>query len=186
MELLVKNNPNILELLATPEDCILFKHPLMEKLSADFFLSQLCKDTFGGYAMTQVRKARGLNKKMMNPMSRERKTVIDFCFVPEGHNAIPLEKWLADKQYLQEHCGLSRINHSKGVYALFHNKAGNFSGIVRQREANEVALSEIPKGEVQKGYLLFEQAAKQSMLPEAPDKMAAQQLLVAMRETLYH
>ena len=43
VELLLKNNPNILEILARPEDCILYKHPLMEQLRIADFLSKLCK-----------------------------------------------------------------------------------------------------------------------------------------------
>lgn len=56
VELLLKKNPNILEILATPDDCILYKHPLMEKLQLKDFLSKLCKDTFAGYVMTQIKK----------------------------------------------------------------------------------------------------------------------------------
>src|SRR5690606_4775355 len=32
VESVSKNNPNILEVLATPEDCILYKHPIMDPL----------------------------------------------------------------------------------------------------------------------------------------------------------
>jgi predicted nucleotidyltransferase len=49
IELLIKNNPNILEILATPENCISYKHPVMDKLNIEMILSKLCKDTFGGY-----------------------------------------------------------------------------------------------------------------------------------------
>jgi len=78
LELLAKNNPNILELLETPSDKIIFKHPILSKVRTKDFLSKKCKDTFGGYAFTQVRKARGLNKKIVNPISKEKKTIIDF------------------------------------------------------------------------------------------------------------
>src|SRR5690348_10177229 len=53
VDLLIKNNPNMLELLATPEDCVLYRHPLMNRLTIDLFLSRLCRDTFAGYAVTQ-------------------------------------------------------------------------------------------------------------------------------------
>src|ERR1700750_541617 len=48
IELLVKNNPNILELLATPPDCVLYRHPIMNSINADMFLSKLCRETFAG------------------------------------------------------------------------------------------------------------------------------------------
>ena len=60
IDLLTKNNPNILELLNTPEDCVLFNHPIIEKIESSVFLSKLCEQTFGQFAMTQVKKARGL------------------------------------------------------------------------------------------------------------------------------
>lgn len=49
-ELLAKNNPNILELLNVPKNCILIKHPLFEKVKSQYFISKLCKDTFANYA----------------------------------------------------------------------------------------------------------------------------------------
>ncbi len=72
VELLLRNNPNILELLATPEQCVLYRHPLMGQLTIDLFLSKLCKDTFAGYALTQMRK-QGYKKKFVNPVEKERK-----------------------------------------------------------------------------------------------------------------
>lgn len=40
VELLQKNNPNILEVLASPEDCILYKHPLMGSVETRRFSLQ--------------------------------------------------------------------------------------------------------------------------------------------------
>lgn len=52
VELLSKNNPNMLELLNMPEDCILYKHPLYKHFKAEDFLSRQCLATFAGYALT--------------------------------------------------------------------------------------------------------------------------------------
>ena len=38
IDLLCKNNPNILELLSTPRDCILYRHPLMDLIKPEAFL----------------------------------------------------------------------------------------------------------------------------------------------------
>ena len=78
-ELLAKNNPNLLEMLFTPEDCLVFRHPLMERFTPGMVLSRLCCEAFAGYAMTQIRKARGLNKKIVNPQPEERREILDFC-----------------------------------------------------------------------------------------------------------
>lgn len=157
VELLVKNNPNILELLATPKDCILYKHDLMEHLSIDIFLSKQCKDSFAGYAMTQIKKARGLNKKIVNPQPKERKSVLDFCFVLINNQSVLLKDWLAENNLKQEFCGLSFISHTKGLFALYYDfeQHFNYKGIIQSELANEVSLSSIPKGEKLYAYLYF-------------------------------
>lgn len=157
VELLCKNNPNILEILASPEDCILYKHPIMDSLNIELFLSKLCKETFAGYAHSQIKKARGYKKKIVNPMEKERKDVLDFCYILEGYSSVPVKEWLQAKDYLQERCGLSSIPHTKGMYALFYDKDDKFryKGIVHNPDANEVALSSIQKGEKEVAYLYF-------------------------------
>lgn len=157
VELLLKNNPNILELLATPDDCILYRHPVMDQLHSNMFLSKLCKDTFAGYALTQIQKARGYKKKFVNPVDKERKTILDFCFIMQESTSIPLINWLEQHSYEQHHCGLTAIPHAKGLYALYYDGAGalHYRGIISTELANEVSLSSIPKGEQQKAYLYF-------------------------------
>ncbi|OQP65901.1 nucleotidyltransferase [Niastella vici] len=157
VELLIKNNPNILELLASPDDCILYRHAIMSRLPISMFLSKLCKETFAGYALTQIKKARGYKKKIINPVEAERKTVPDFCFILQGHSSIPLNEWLAQNHFVQEQCGLTSIPHSKGLYALFYDKEArhHYRGIMSSELANDVSLSSIPKGEKEMAYLYF-------------------------------
>lgn len=154
-ELLAKNNPSLLELLATPAEHVRHRHPLMEQLSPEMFLSKLCKDTFAGYARAQIRKARGLNKKIVNPMPRKRKTILEFCHVIAGQGAIPLTTWLTKQGWRQEDCGLSNIPHARDLYAIFHAPGAGFSGIMRKEISNGVALSSIPKEQAPAGYLSF-------------------------------
>lgn len=120
VELLLKNNPNILELLSTPEDCVLYRHAVMNLLKPEMFLSRLCNQTFGQYAYAQIKKARGLNKKILNPLDRKRKTILDFCHVVKGQGSVPVAEWIAEQGYVQEGCGLVRIDHMRDMYALFH------------------------------------------------------------------
>jgi len=153
VELLQKNNPNILEILASPEDCIQYKNPLMDLLKPEDFLSKLCKDTFAGYAISQIKKAKGLNKKILNPIDQERKSILDFCYVLQNNSSVPLNQWLqefpdignrgtgfagsfnsnkADEApaserpdgLVQEKCGLVSINNTKGLFALFYDASG--------------------------------------------------------------
>lgn len=160
VELLQKNNPNILEILASPEDCIQHKNPLMDLLKPEDFISKLCKDTFAGYAISQIKKAKGLNKKILNPIDKERKSILDFCYILENNSSLPLKKWLREFPssggvsegrggLIQEKCGLVNIDNTKGMFALFYNESGdlNYKGIIQNEEANQVSVSSVPKGE---------------------------------------
>ena len=62
VDLLSKSNPNALEMLFMPKDCIRHRHPVMDLLDPKLFLTKKCEMSFGGYALGQVKKARGLNK----------------------------------------------------------------------------------------------------------------------------
>lgn len=161
VELLQKNNPNILEVLASPEECIIKKHPMMDLLEPEDFLSKLCRDTFAGYAVSQIKKAKGLNKKILSPMDKERKSVMDFCYILQDQGSVPLQNWLRKfsdgglRGLAPEKCGLAGIEHTKGMFALFYDRSGNlgYKGIIRHEEANQVSVSPIPKGEKPLAYL---------------------------------
>lgn len=147
IDLLSKNNPNILELLNTPADSVRHRHPLMELIKPELFLSKLCEQTFAGYAQTQIRKARGLNKKILRPFEKERKSILDFCYVAQGQGTVPVQEWLYARHWMQEHCGLTALPHFRDGYALFYdaNEPG-MRGIASGHTAQDVSLSSIPKG----------------------------------------
>ncbi|PIY11257.1 MAG: nucleotidyltransferase [Flexibacter sp. CG_4_10_14_3_um_filter_32_15] len=174
IELLAKNNPSAIEIFHTAKEDIIYKNPILELIKSEDILSKLCRDTFAGYALTQIKKAKGLKKKIFNPMPKERKSVLDFCYVLPNQNnyqnnekeSISLQKWLKINDYKQENCGLSAVNHIKNTYLLFYhnsdseieNKAENhfyYKGILKKIDSNEVSLSSIPKGEKPIAYLYF-------------------------------
>ena len=148
IELLGKNNPNLLEMLNVSPEHIIYKHPIINQLTSDLFLSKLCKDTFAGYAFGQIKKARGLNKKIVNPIDKERKTPLNFCFVTKKQGATPIKKWLEQKGYSQENCGLVKIPHIKDLYGVYYDEIGEFKfkGILQKSTSNDISLSSIPKG----------------------------------------
>lgn len=143
IDLLSKNNPNMLELLAMPDDCVISRHPLYDLIRPEIFLSKLCKESFAGYAMTQLKKARGLNKKILNPMDEERKSVLDFCYVVSGQGSVPVMEFLKREGFQQENCGLSAIAHMRDVFGLYHSVPGVYAGIVRGENSMDVALSSV-------------------------------------------
>src|SRR5688572_29376091 len=157
MDLLLRNNPNILELLSTPGDCVLHKNPVMNRIKPEMFLSRLCNQTFGQYAFAQIKKARGLNKKIHNPIDQKRKSILDFCYVVIGQQSVPAAAWLSQEQYKQEDCGLVRIDHMRDVYAVFHQSQTlkKFNGIFSDDKADDVSLSSVPEGLVPKVILQF-------------------------------
>jgi len=155
MELLLQNNPNILELLNTPESVIVYKHPFLNDIKSEYILSKLCKNTFGKFALSQIKKAKGLNKKIVNPVSKERKSVLSFCYVNYGQGAIPIQKYLEIKGWKKENCGLVNIRYMKDVYGLYYNKAPKYNGIIRSANSSDVCLSSVPLGEIQEALLYF-------------------------------
>ncbi len=155
IELCSKNNPNILELLNVPEKCILFKHPVFDKIKLDYFLSKQCEKSFANYAYAQIKKARGLEKKIINPVEKERKSVLEFCFVYENGKSMPLRVFLDIKDIKQQNCGVANISHLKDCNNLYHSLEIPYKGVIRSEKANDIALSSIPKEEKALGMLFF-------------------------------
>ncbi|WP_026777558.1 nucleotidyltransferase domain-containing protein [Polaribacter sp. Hel_I_88] len=154
IELCAKNNPNILEMLNVPDECVLYKHPLFDEIKEEIFLSKLCKDTFANYAFTQIKKARGLNKKITNPVEKKRKSVDDFCFIRTGKKSIKLVDFLSENNLKSAFCGLVKIPHIKDCFNLFYSETENYQGVSREN-ANEVCLSSVDKTEQAIAMLYF-------------------------------
>ncbi|MCF2875740.1 MULTISPECIES: DNA polymerase beta superfamily protein [unclassified Tenacibaculum] len=154
IELCLKNNPNILEMLNVSDEFILQKNPLFDEIKKEIFLSKLCKNTFANYAFTQIKKARGLNKKIVNPVEKQRKSVDDFCFIRKDKKSIPLKLFLEERNLKSKHCGLAKIAHMKNCYNLFYNENLFYKGISKEK-ANEVCLSSIPREEEPIAMLYF-------------------------------
>lgn len=159
VSLLLKNNPNALELLAMPEDCIRLKHPVFELLKPEIFLSKLCAKTFGEYAMGQIRKARGLNKKIVNPQPEKRLPLLAFCNVPQGQGSIPVSDWLAARKIHHSECGITSVQHAAGMFALYHTVGGNYRGLVSPKDPDALVFSSVPKDAEPIGWMQFNQDA---------------------------
>lgn len=131
-ELLLKSNPTVLEGLFAPEDCIVGEvHPAVRKIldNRELFLSKECFKTFYGYAVSQISKARGLNKKIVNPVT-ERKDILDFCYTFNVQGSLPIKKFLTENGLDQKYCGLVNIpNMSDGdssIYGVYYDFAAYF------------------------------------------------------------
>jgi hypothetical protein len=155
LELLSVNNPNILELLNTPAESVLYKHPFLNEIESSLILSKQCKNTFGKFALSQIKKAKGLKKKIVNPVGKERKTILSFCHVNHNQGSVSLFKYLELTDYKKECCGLVNVPNMKGVFALFYNESLNYNGIIKTELSNDITLSSIPKSEKQVALVYF-------------------------------
>jgi len=135
VELLKVNNPNILELLASPSNCILHRHPIMDMIKPEMFISKLCKNTFGRYAISQIKKAKGLKKKIQNPFSKKKKSVLDFCHVNYKSGSKPVLSFLDEMKWNQSNCGLTNIPNMKGMYGLYYSSENDYKGIAQKENA---------------------------------------------------
>ena len=81
-------NPNIIELLFMPDDCIRKRNEIFDILieNRNLFISKKAYFTHAKYAEAQIKKAKGANKKVHNPQPKERPVKEDFCW------AIPIEE----------------------------------------------------------------------------------------------
>ncbi|MDO4432976.1 MAG: nucleotidyltransferase domain-containing protein [Alysiella sp.] len=159
VELLLASNPHALELLASPQDCLRQRAPIMDKLLIEWFVSQACRQSFAGYALGQIKKARGLNKKIANPMSAEKKNVADFCYIIQGGGSIPLQKWLNQHNRQPEKIGLSEVPHARNLFAVFYDADGSrhYQGITQKNTANNLTLSRIAPNDEPVAHLSFNQ-----------------------------
>ncbi|MEI6142977.1 MAG: nucleotidyltransferase domain-containing protein [Mariniphaga sp.] len=172
IQLLQSANPTVLELLFSPEDCIIQTSPQFELIvdHRDKFLTQKCLLSFGGYAIAQIKKAKGLDKKMNWEKDRvERKTPIDFVYAYKDGKTMPVENWLLKEGKNQENCGLVALDHFKDCYALYYDYDAQgintetenitplgFRGIISD-DSNTVRLSSVPKGMVPETIVYFNQ-----------------------------
>jgi predicted nucleotidyltransferase len=126
LELLGTDNPTVLELLNSPEDCIISKHPLFDIIlehKAEF-ITKGCSNSFGGYARQQIKKAKGLNKKQNweNDKTRvTRKGILDFCYIIKGNKSNPMKEYLDTYLYDQKFCGVVNIPNARDMYALYYD-----------------------------------------------------------------
>ena len=174
LDLLKNNNPNILEIINVPVDCIKIMHPIMKQIFdlKNEFITKKCRWSFGGYAIEQIKKARGLNKKMnWEETQMVRKTVLDFCYVLVGGGSMPFKEWInAQIDYRdlnkclngnrvllsQTDIGHAAVDHFHDLYVMYVSPNFEKWGVVSDEDiANDVQLTSIPKDLEVKGSLYF-------------------------------
>lgn len=120
--LLLKSNPTVMESLFIDPEFVVYEHPIITEIKKhrDEFVTKACFPSFYGYAQTQIEKARGLNKKIVNPIT-ERLTPLDFCYTYYKQGSSSIVEWLAHRNLRQEFCGLVNVNHMRDNYSVFYD-----------------------------------------------------------------
>ncbi|MGI9243177.1 MAG: nucleotidyltransferase, partial [Verrucomicrobiales bacterium] len=110
-----------------------------------------------GYAVSQIRKARGLNKKIVNPQPEARHPPSHFCHVIRGQGSQRLDEFLTEGCMAISDCALVNIPHMRDVHALFHDPGGRlgYRGIFKDETSTEVRFSSVPKGQQPIAYIAF-------------------------------
>lgn len=128
MTLLSKGNPNALESLFVPEGMVVGDiHPAIQEVlkNRDKFVSKEVVKSLSGYAFNQIKKARGLGKKIVNPVT-ERKDVLDFCYTFKNQGSQPIKEFLAEHHLDQRYCGVVNIPNMKDTYGVYYDWAAYY------------------------------------------------------------
>ena len=124
---LEKSNPNALEALFTPDKWIKHFDPSLQPLwdIRDSLITKACFKSFSGYAIDQIKKAKGLGKAInIDPETvRRRKNPLEFCWVAmrTGDGDVRLDKWLSRNGLKQEHCGIVHLTNTLEMYNLYYD-----------------------------------------------------------------
>ena len=126
--LLLKSNPTVLEALFVPEDKIItppsdIVMPLFE--NRDQFVTKECFKPFVAYALEQIHKARGLNKKIVNPVT-ERLTPFDFAYTFYKQGSTKIKNWLENRGLNKDFCGLVNIPNMHDTYGVYYDWGAHF------------------------------------------------------------
>lgn len=118
-------NPNILDLLFTPVDCILQTTPYWAVLqqNRNLFVSKQASKSYCEYAFAQIKKAKGCNKRVHNPQPVEVPVAEDFCkFIPvRSNDAVPgrpMDLKSANIKLSEYH--VAAVESSSELYRLYH------------------------------------------------------------------
>ena len=120
-ELMFEANPTTIEMLFLPDDCIMKTSPAHSMLvdNRGLFVTQKAVDSHLGYALSQIKKARGTNKRVWNPWPEEPPQAEDYClFLGDAKGrAVPVR----ETEVNLASCKVTRLvgNRAADMFALY-------------------------------------------------------------------
>jgi hypothetical protein len=129
LRMLEENNPNVLEALSIPEDCVVYKHPAFDEIvrATTSIVSRRCEKAFAGYAVSEIKKAFGQNR--LQTLERDgftRRELVDFCHTFFDQGSIPINDWLERNGLHIDKCGLSAVPNMRYTYGLYYDFGKHF------------------------------------------------------------
>jgi len=171
LQLAADANPNIIECLYMPEDCITLSTPFMDRIidQRALFITQKACDSHLGFAHAQIKKARAQNKRVNRPQPIEPLNHEDFCWVllhDKDKSSAPGRPAPLKKSGLESsQCHVASLEHAPNMYRLYHigkQARGIFS------DGNIVCQSISAAEEVQSfiGFFIFNKQGYESAMKD--------------------
>lgn len=133
MRLLLKSNPTVLEALFIDDEFVEYEHPIITELKKhrNKFVTKKCFNSFGAYAVSQIKKARSLNKKILHDAERkiDRRTALSFCYTFYSQGSTKMENWLSYRGLYADCCGLNKIPNMIDMYGVFYDWGKHFEKV---------------------------------------------------------
>jgi len=166
LQLACAGNPNVLEYLWCPADCVVISSKEWREIQLirDKFITKSVLDSFAGYSIAQIKKARGQNKLVNNPMPEKKPTKEDFCWVipmdvsdpndygehwcgyllSKSKQEMPFRPTKLADSYIDlsyHHC--SAVEHLHDTYRLYHY-GKDAKGVFRGDDSADIVPTNIP------------------------------------------
>ncbi len=158
LNLVATNNPTILEVCHTSEDCWTLKHALFNHVLEirDRVLSKTAKHSYLGYAFSQIKKAKGMKKFQNWSADRTtKKEPVDFCWVissKKGYDTVSLKQFMEERGLSERQLGVTSVNHAPNTFSLFFGE--NFRGVFG-KNSDQILFSSIPKEQESIGMMVY-------------------------------
>lgn len=127
MELILKNNPTIIESLFVDKKFVVYEHPLMKHIKdiANMYVSKKLIFSTAGFATSQIKKCTSDEKLFSHPVT-ERKEPLDFCYTSYKQGSTKMVNWLDNHGLKQKYCGLVKMPNMHDMYGVYYDWKAHF------------------------------------------------------------
>jgi hypothetical protein len=116
VQLLLNNNPSMIEMLFVPADKIITLQPEFKTIldNRALFVSKTCYASFSGYAYSQISKAKGKGKVINNPMPIDKPRIENYIYCANA------DKNGKPRRYGGSYVGkCAKMEHTNNLYRVY-------------------------------------------------------------------